>query len=306
MKNFGIIGFGNQATSWALNLADSNFETHVITRNKKKIDSIITHELKSESIANFNYLALLTPDHTHLEILKSIYANLMDGAVIILAHGYSYTYQELKVEFPKLNFALLAPKAIGSELRNKFLSGQSLGAVMSTEGCTNETQQNTNLFIKKLAKAIGITHGPYPVSFEQETIADLVSEQSILCSLLPYGALASYNQLRKMDIPKELAYFECWYEVKLIAETMIKVGPEKFFELISPNALIGSEVAREIFFDQQYFKKLEKLASDIKEKKFTKVVDSTDVEELKKKVLNFWSKQELSSLHKEMGPELYN
>jgi ketol-acid reductoisomerase len=102
-----------------------------------------------------------------------------------------------------------------------------------------------------------------------------------------------------------LAYFECWYEVKLIADTMIKMGPEKFFELISPNALIGSEVAREIFFDKEYFEKLEKLANEVKDKSFTKKIENSDFNQIKEKVVSFWRNQEINQVHKEIGHDLY-
>lgn len=311
MKNFAIIGFGNQAKSWAQNMSDSGQQVTIFVRENgpsfamAKEMSFETHSIDSEELKKYDYVALLTPDHTHLGILDGLYKNLKQNATIILAHGYSFTYQNLGNAFKKLNFALLAPKAIGSELRNNFVNKESLGAVMSFDGVDKELKEDIQEDIVKFAKNMGITHGPYPVSFEQETVADLISEQSILCSLLPYGAMASFNQLRSMGIPKELAYFECWYEVKLIADTMIKMGPEKFFELISPNALMGSEVAREIFFDKEYFEKLEKLASEVKDKSFTKKIEDSDFNQIKEKVVSFWRNQEINQVHKEIGHDLY-
>lgn len=311
MKNFAIIGFGNQAKSWAQNMGDSGQQVTIFVRENGPSFSLSkemgfeTYPLDSEELINYDYIALLTPDHTHLGILDGIYKNLKQDAIIVLAHGYSFTYQNLKNAFNKLNFALLAPKAIGSELRNNYVNKDSLGAVMSLDGVKQYFKEDVKEEIVKLAKKIGITHGPYPVSFEEETVADLISEQSILCSLLPYGAMATFNQLRSMGIPKELAYFESWYEVKLIADTMIKMGPEKFFELISPNALIGSEVARKIFFDQDYFEKLEKLASEVKDQSFSKKVQNIDLNKTKEKIVSFWRNQEISQVHKEIGHDLY-
>lgn len=305
MNKLGIIGFGNQAKAWANNGRDSGMDISIIARENSPSLKIAneqnfkTYHFNDEQLSEFEFIALLTPDHTHIEILDRVSSRLNQSVTIILAHGYSITYQKLNEKFPQFNFALLAPKAIGSELRNNYVKKYSLGAVYC---CANSQTENE---VIDLAKKIGITHGPYKVTFEQETIADLFSEQSILCSLLPYGAMASFNQLRSMGIPKELAYFECWYEVKLIADTMIKLGPEKFFEMISPNALIGSEVAREKIFNQDFFNKIDELAEEIKEKKFAKTVDETNFDQLKNKVMNFWKDQEINSVHKEMGNDLY-
>lgn len=305
MNKLGIIGFGNQAKAWANNGRDSGMDISIIAREnspslKNASDQKFTIlNFNDENLKSFDFIALLTPDHTHIEILDRVANKLKNDVTIILAHGYSLTYQKINEKFPSLNFALLAPKAIGSELRNNYTKKHSLGAVYSCQNSKTESE------IIDLAKKIGITHGPYQVTFEEETIADLVSEQSILCSLLPYGAMASFNQLRSMGIPKELAYFECWYEVKLIADTMIKLGPEKFFEMISPNALIGSEVAREKIFNADFFNKIDELAIEIKNKKFAKTVSETNFEQVKEKVINFWKDQEINTVHKEMGNDLY-
>ena len=138
-----------------------------------------------------------------------------------------------------------------------------------------------------------------------ETKADLFSEQTILCSILPYSALHSFNKLIEKGINEETAYFECWHEIKLIAEAMVKMGPAKFFELISPNALVGSEIGRQTFFDKSFTNKLEKLYNDINDWKFQDKLENTDVTELKSSITQMWKNERLTKVHDRLSKELY-
>jgi ketol-acid reductoisomerase len=110
-------------------------------------------------------------------------------------------------------------------------------------------------------------------NFKNETYADLFSEQSILCSLLPYASEMIFNKLVDKGIEKELAYFESWYEVKLIADTLMKIGPQKFFDLISPNALLGSKKGKDFLLDSHFQSQLNKLLDNIYSEDFFKEVD---------------------------------
>ena len=98
---------------------------------------------------------------------------------------------------------------------------------------------------------------------------------------------------------------ECWLEVKLIADAMIPLGPEKFFKMISPNALIGGEKAQGIIFDKGYQTHLERLAEEIWSGDFFGQVSATDFEALQAKVQEFWRGQDLTRTHRELAPELY-
>jgi ketol-acid reductoisomerase len=310
MTRYSIIGFGSQARAWAANLRDGGLDVTVLARaggqsfEEAEKAGFTTLPLQGESKIAGDNILLLTPDHTHQEILEQLGPRLTDGCRVVYAHGFSYTARDLKEKFPTLNHLLLAPKAIASEVRRQFTEGGKLGAVYSVEGVNHGPVEGHRLWLLKLADRIGITAGPWESSFQDETFADLFSEQSLLCSLLPYGALESYNRLRAQGIRAETAYMECWLEVKLIAEAMTRLGPKKFFELISPNALAGGEKARELIFDRDTGDKLDDLLDDVWSGRFNREVEETNMDELRTKVLNFWDKQELTSVHEKLAPEL--
>lgn len=271
-QNIALIGFGSQGQAWAQNLRDSGRQVKCFLReNSSSIE--LANSLGFESNSDLQYLLssahetqvllLLIPDHAHKGFLESHKELIPPGTSIIYGHGASVVEHQLISKYPQWNHILLAPKAIASELRSGFVHGGGLGAVYSLEGVENKQIQEIEEQLIALAKDIGITAGPYKVTFEQETRADLLSEQSLLCGLIPYAAKNCFDTMLENDIPPELAYLEAWHEVKLIANAMIQLGPTDFFKLISPHALIGARLASKELFDKGYQETIEKLRQDI-------------------------------------------
>jgi ketol-acid reductoisomerase len=306
MKKLAIIGFGNQAKAWALNLRDSGWEISIGLR-----PGSASVELASKlNFSTFNYLeanqhllfAILTPDESHHEIVNSIYKSKsgQEGELsFIYAHGFSLQYTDLRLL--DCNHILLAPKAIASELRYEYETKGKNGAVYSFEYLKDKSLKENLL---SLGKDLGLT-SLHEASIKDETIADLFSEQTLLCSTLPYAAVHSFNKLRQKGISQEVAFFECWHEVKLIASTMVKLGPEKFFNLISPNALVGSEIGKSTLFNDEYNKKLDDILEHITSGNFKEDIDNTDFQTIKSDVLTFWKNQELTHVHQRMEQDLY-
>lgn len=310
MKTFSIIGYGNQARAWAKNLRDSGWEIEIFLRSGSSSyepatqDGFTVKLLEELKFSVSKYFAALIPDDQHQNFLEN-YAHLLPKeSNIILAHGFSYVQNDLKNKFKNLNFILLAPKAIATELRSLYVSRGNLGAVYSLEAL-DHNHQETKKIIFDLALALGITVGPFESSFNNETNADLFSEQSILCGVIPYVANSAFKKLRAQGISKELAYFECWYEIKLIVDTLIKIGPKKFFDLISPNALYGSQLGQELLIDNDFDKKLDQLLENILDQKFQDKAMSVDMDQVRKETNEFWEKQELSEVHNELGSQLF-
>lgn len=305
MKNIAIIGFGNQAKAWAMNLRDSGWKVSIGLRpTSTSMDKVqeLGFEVFDYTVSNENQnFAILTPDDTHYEVVSKI-GTYNPHATFIYAHGFGLLYTQIRSQFAKANHILLAPKAIASELRFQYETKGKNGGVYSFEGIQDLSKKEWAL---NLGKELGL-NSLHEATIEDETKADLFSEQSLLCSVLPYAALYSFKQLREAGISKEVAYFECWYEVKLIVDTLIKIGPEKFFNLISPNALIGSEIGRSAIFTDQYFIALHNIYNHIQSGEFEKQLETINVEQVRKEVLDFWNSQELTELHQKMSKDLFS
>lgn len=302
MMQITIIGFGNQAKSWAQNLRDSSLAVSIALRPQSQHFALSqnmgfpTQELGQKLSGDF--FCLLTPDHTHASFLKDFGHTLPENAKIIYAHGYSVTTHKLHESYPLFTHLLLAPKTIGSELRAQFLIKGELGGVYSVEYSGSPQEDEKNLLF--LAKAMGLNLGPFPTSFKMETRADLLSEQGILCSMIPYLASEMFDLLTSKGVEPELAYFECWHELKLIVKTMVDIGPEKFFDLISPNALIGSEKGYKKLITPQLTQKIEELYQDIESKVFDEEIQKTDIDLLRSKIATRWSTTGLMKAHQKI------
>lgn len=304
MKKLVIIGFGNQAKAWALNLRDSGWDVLIGLRSNSTSMDLIKelgfNFISLEKIPENSKIAVLTPDDSHFEIVQKI-SQFTKSAQFIYAHGYSLEYTSLTKEFNSYDHILLAPKAIASELRYEYETKGKNGGVYSFEYLKNNSNKD---FFLNLAKDLGLT-SVYEATISDETKADLFSEQSLLCSTLPYAALYSFNELRRNGVSQEVAFFECWHEVKLIANTLIKLGPEEFFKLISPNALIGSEIGHQCLFDREYLKKLNDIYQSIENGSFNDNLSKIDINKVRSEINNFWSKQELSQVYKNLKDGLY-
>ncbi|MFT6630896.1 MAG: ketol-acid reductoisomerase [Bacteriovoracaceae bacterium] len=302
MNEFSIIGFGNQAQAWALNLKDSGVEVHIgLRENSPSIKKVMTLGFKVfflNQVIPTSSFSLLIPDDQHETTLKEL-SEYNKEKTCIYAHGYSLAKFELQNKFPTFQHVLLAPKSIASELRFLYETKGNLTGFYSLQFAMGFSLDQ----LSDLARKLGLTN-IYETSFIEETQADLFSEQSILCSLIPYGILETYNTLIKKGYSKELSFYECFYESKLILDTIFKVGPQAFFNLISPNALIGSEVGRKLLIDEDFKEKLSTLLENIEQDKFQETINNTDISQLKNQVANYWQEQALSSTYDELKETL--
>jgi ketol-acid reductoisomerase len=297
-----IVGFGSQAKAWAMNLRDSKCLLKIAL--KKDSNSLIKArdmgfeviELESEELASFKTFLVLIPDQEHIHFLEKNQFYIHSKSQLIYAHGFSLARDLVHEKFPMYSHGLLAPKAIASEVRFQYETKGKIGAVVWA--------QNPTLLekLKILAKNLGF-NALYSAHFQEECSADLFSEQSLLCSLIPYGSLLSYNKLRENGISAEVAFMECFLELRSIATAFVNLGPEAFFELISPNALIGSEKGRSLLLGEHFQKGLEQIMIDINNKQFYKEVD-IDHSVVRAKVLGLWQNEELSATYKKLKSEL--
>lgn len=298
MMQLTIIGFGNQAKAWSQNLKDSAFPITVALKPQSpSISSAVkmgfgVTEIGTQDFYNGQVFALLTPDQSHHEFMESHGPRFKEGSVILYAHGYSLLKHGFHKKFPHLQHVLYAPKSIGTELRKQYELKGKLGAVYSLEHFKGSSEVFEK-WLLKLALSMGINMGPFKTTFKNETEADLYSEQGLLCSLVPYAAGEMFAHLVETGIEPELAYFECWHELKLIVNAMVDKGPEGFFDLISPNALIGAEKGYHRLFTPDFHKNLRSLLTEIQSGKFNQEIDKTDVEETRRIIRERWQKSPL-------------
>ncbi len=297
-----IVGFGSQARAWALNLRDSLVPFKIALQPQssslKKVQELGFESISLESaeLSNNSIFLVLIPDDLHLSFFKKNESFFKDGSHFIYAHGFSVSKEKLNIIYARFRHSLLAPKAIASDVRFQYETKGKIGAAYYAQ--TDESEKE----LKVLAAHLGFT-ALYKSHFDEECMADLFSEQSLLCSLIPYASLKSYNLLRSNGVSAEVAFMECYLELKSISGAFVTLGPEAFFNLISPNALIGSQKGRHLLLDKDFDRRLEQILIDIKNKQFYKEVE-VDSKTLRQQVLDEWSKEELSQTFLKLKAEL--
>ncbi len=297
-----IVGFGSQAKAWALNMRDSKADLRIALQpgsaSKAKAEALGFEciSLEEENLKNYSLFLILIPDDKHLPFFEKNFRFFQEKAHFVYAHGFSLSKHELHKKYAQFSHSLLAPKAIASEVRFQYETKGKIGAAFYAKNSEDEQT------LRDIAKLAGFT-ALYKSHFDEECIADLLSEQSLLCSILPYASLKSYNILRKNGVGPEVAFMECFLELKSISQALVTLGPEAFFNLISPNALIGSQKGRKLLLGETFDRELEHIFIDIKNKEFYKEVEM-DADLLRKQVIEEWQKEELAQTFKRLKPEL--
>ena len=91
----------------------------------------------------------------------------------------------------------------------------------------------------------GARAGVIETTFKNETETDLFGEQAVLCGGLTSLIQAGFETLVEAGYPPEMAYFECFHEVKLIVDLMYEGGMKKMRYSISNTAEYGDYYAGE-------------------------------------------------------------
>jgi len=258
-----VVGYGSQGRAQALNLKDSGVDVVVGLRAgspsaaKAQRDGIPIHPLK-DAVAQADIIALLTPDSAHEEIIRGVVnTTAKRGAAIVFAHGYSITFGNIGLR-GDLQSLLVAPKAIGPELRRLYVEGRGAAALIAAEPGDIELAR---------AYAVGLGCGRSVIlesSFREETETDLFGEQAVLCGGMPALVLASFDTLVEAGYSPEAAWFECLFEVRLIAEMMIQSGVAGMVERISDTAKFGAMEASDRLVDERFRAKLRELLEEIR------------------------------------------
>jgi ketol-acid reductoisomerase len=268
-RRVAILGYGSQGRAQALNLRDSGVDVVVGLREnspsrKKAQADLLSVEVLEDAVASADLVAMLVPESAHEALLsETIFPIAKPGAAIVFAHGFTPLYTTLSFR-SDLQRLLVAPKAIGPELRRLYVEGKGAPALISAEPGDVE-------LAKSYAFALGCGRAVVLASsFREETEADLFSEQAVLCGGLPALIVAAFDTLVESGYSEEAAYFECLFEVRLIAEMMVQHGIAGMAERISDTARFGAARAGGQLVDERTREKMRKLLEQIRDGQFAR------------------------------------
>ncbi len=268
-----VVGYGIQGRAQALNLHDSGADVVVGVRPKgdswaaAKKDGIDVAPV-AEAVASADIVMMLIPDEVQPEVYaKDVAPNLKKGAALDFAHGFNIRYGTI-VPQKQVDVIMIAPKAPGAAVRENFLRGSGVPALMAIH---QDATGNARTIALAIAKGLGSTKvGVIETTFTEETETDLFGEQVDLCGGVSELIKTSFGVLVDAGYQPELAYFEVLHELKMIVDLIQAGGIEHMWANVSNTAEFGGRTRGPKVIDLAVRKNMESLLRDIQSGAFAK------------------------------------
>lgn len=243
-KRVAVIGYGSQGRTHALNLRDSGVADIVVglkatsaTRAKAEADGfpVLT---AGEAAATADVVAVMVSDEAHRDLWREeLESNIRPGAALIFAHGLSVRFGLVQPR-PDLDVILASPKGIGPRIRDLYADGQGVFALF---GVHQDASGGAHALGLSYAAALGCGRkGILETTFAAECESDLFGEQVVLCGGTAELVDAAFMKLIDAGYPAEVAWFETFYELKLVTDLMFERGIAGAFGRISNTAEYGA------------------------------------------------------------------
>ncbi len=226
-KKIAVIGYGSQGHAHALNLKDSGCDVVVGLREGSESwpraeASGLTVLPMSEAAAMADIVMILVPDPVQPALYRQAIApNLSPGNTLMFAHGFNIRFNQI-IPPPDVDVSMIAPKAPGHRMREVYVEGGGVPALLAVYQNASGQAKETAL---AYAKGLGCTRaGVIETTFAEETETDLFGEQAVLCGGVSALIKAGFETLVKAGYQPEIAYFECLHELKLIVDLIQEGG----------------------------------------------------------------------------------
>lgn len=272
-KKVAIIGYGSQGHAHALNLKESG--AHVViglhkgskSADKARKDGFEVYEV-AEAANMADVVMMLIPDEKQREVYEqSIKDNLKEGDALAFAHGFNIHFTQITPP-ENVDVFMAAPKGPGHLVRRVYTEGGGVPALIAVHQDYSGKARDI-----AMSYAIGIGSaraGVLETTFKEETETDLFGEQAVLCGGVTELIKAGFETLVNAGYQKEIAYFECLHEMKLIVDLLYEGGFENMRYSISDTAEYGDYmIGRRVVTDQTRAE-MKKVLSEIQNGEFAK------------------------------------
>ena len=272
-KKVAVIGYGSQGHAHALNLKESGVDVVVgLYEGSKSKEKATKDGLRvlsvSDACKESNIIMMLIPDEKQKSVYEeSVKSNLKEGDSLLFAHGFNIHFKQISPP-EYVDVLMIAPKGPGHLVRRVYESGKGVPGLLAIHQDFTGNAKATGL---AYAKGIGATRaGVIETTFKEETETDLFGEQAVLCGGVTELIKAGYDTLVGAGYQKEIAYFECLHELKLIVDLLYEGGFEKMRYSISDTAEYGDYMVGNRIINENTREEMKKVLSEIQNGKFAK------------------------------------
>ncbi len=272
-KTIGIIGYGSQGHAHAQNLRDSGCQVIVAEaldsegwKVAQKAGFKVTNA--AEVTKHADIIVMLAPDNLHPLIYhESIEKELSKGKTLMFAHGFNIHYSQI-VSPPGVDVSMIAPKGPGHILRRLYIEGSGIPALVAIHQDASGKAKDVAL---AYAKGIGCARaGVLETTFAEETETDLFGEQTVLCGGVSSLVKAGFETLIEAGYQPEIAYFECFHELKLIVDLMYQGGLNYMRYSVSDTAEYGDYTRGPRVINDLVKEEMEQILAEIQDGSFAR------------------------------------
>lgn len=270
-KKVAVIGYGSQGRAQALNMRDSGIDVLVGLRRggnswrKAEEDGFTPLEVH-EAAEEGDVIHILIPDMVQPEVYNRYIGRYMDeGKTLGFSHGFNIHYSLIKPP-EEVDVVMVAPKSPGARLRETYLSGFGVPALIAV---ANDHTGKAKETVLAMAKALGCTRaGVIETTFKDETESDLIGEQIVLVGGLMELIRSGFEVLVEEGYPPELAYFEACNEAKLIMDLVYEKGLVGMLRGVSDTAKFGGITVGPKVIDAHVKENMRRAAREVKSGRF--------------------------------------
>lgn len=273
-KRVAIIGYGSQGRTHALNLRDSGVTDIVVglkagsaTRAKAEADgfAVVT---AAEAATGADVVAVMVSDEAHRDLWRDeLEPNIRPGAALIFAHGLSVRFG-LVTPRADLDVILASPKGIGPRIRDLYVEGEGVFCLF---GVHQDASGGAHTLGLSYAAALGCGRkGILETTFAAECESDLFGEQVVLCGGVKDLVDGAFMKLVDAGYPPEVAWFECFYELKLVTDLMFSMGIAGAFGRISNTAEYGAYLTGPRVIGKASLAAMDEVLADVRSGAFVK------------------------------------
>ena len=273
-KKVAVIGYGSQGHAHANNLKDSGVAEVVVGLRKgstgvAKAEGAGLKVMDPADAAKWADLVMvLTPDEGQGDLYREkLGPNMKEGAALLFAHGLNVHFNLIEPR-PDMDVLMVAPKGPGHTVRSEYQRGGGVPCLVAV--AQNATGNALELGLSYASAIGGGRAGIIETTFKEECETDLFGEQVVLCGGLVELIKAGYETLVEAGYAKEMAYFECLHEVKLIVDLIYEGGIANMNYSISNTAEFGEYVTGPRIITDATKAEMKRVLSDIQTGKFTR------------------------------------